>query len=224
MGISERRRHQGPTCRGQACFVCGLSAEIRLRLERHTFRLDYPARATLAYEGEPADRLIAVCTGSLRLLSHREDGRTQVLSVTHAGGLVGLHSALLARPLPFSVESREPTTAWVMPWRAVRAQLVDLPELWPRLALAAAVRHHETLTELKRSPFLRLVHLLLNATRRSVEVGIGMTEVEIGEAVGLSERSVRRHLARLRDRGLVTRRGNRLHVVDVAGLSRLAAA
>lgn len=219
MGISERAPEQGRST--GTCFVCGLSPEMRRRLEPHIFRIDYPARATLAYEGEPADRLIAVCRGSLRLLSYREDGRAQVLSVARAGGLVGLHTSLLARPLPFSVESREPTTAWVMPWATIRAQLADLPELWSRLAYAAAVRYHEALTEQKRPPFLRLVHLLLADGDGG---SLGMTEQELGEAVGLSERSVRRHLARLRERGLVTRRGNRLHVVDVAGLSRLAAA
>lgn len=211
-------------CDGHGCFVCRLPREVREPLARDLFRVAFPTRTTLAHEGEPADRLFAVCAGSLRLLSYREDGRAQVLAAIRPGGLVGLQTALLSTPLPFSLESREPTTAWVMPWVAVRRLLAERPQLWPRFARAAAVRYHETLDELKKSPFARLVHLLLGDGADNGAAGVRMTEQELGEAVGLSARSVRRHLARLREAGLVARRGRRLHVVDPARLSRLAVA
>jgi CRP/FNR family transcriptional regulator len=215
------------TCSDSPCFLCSLPEDVRQRLDRSSFAADYPPHTLLAHEGDPADRLIAVCRGSLRLLSYGEEGRARVLSVARGGSLVGLHAALLGQPLPFTAEVQEPTRAWLLPWEALQAVLAGEPKLWQRLAREAAACYQETLDALKRPPFERLVHLLLTTAgrgeaRRGGRATVAMTERQIGEAVGLSARSIRRHLARLRERGLVARRGGRLQVLDADGLRRAA--
>lgn len=231
MTMRARGRPLGSCPPGRGCFLCALPEAARRRLDGAAFRAEYPARALVLQQGEPAERVVAICRGSLRLLSYGADGPGRVVAMPGAGRLVGVESALLRRRFPFSAETREPTSAWSIHWPSLERLAGEDPRLWARIAQEMAEDYEQTLDLMKRPPLCRLVHLLLNGTaedggqprRRTGEPGLrglAMTEQEMGELVGLSERSVRRHLTRFRQGGLVKRRGSSLFVVDHGGLRR----
>jgi CRP-like cAMP-binding protein len=235
MSVLSRQRPLGSCRSDRGCFLCSLPEPSRRRLDGAAVRAEYPARALVLQEGEPAERVIAVCRGSLRLLSYGADGPARVVAVAGAGRLVGAETALLRRPFPYSAETQERTSAWSIHWRALERLAGEDPRLWALIAREMAVDYEQALDLMKRPPFGRLVHLLLSGMAEDAEQprrrtgapgepsprSLAMTEQEMGELVGLSERSVRRHLARFRQRGLVKRRGASLVVVDDRGLRRL---
>jgi CRP-like cAMP-binding protein len=102
------------------------------------------------------------------------------------------------------------------------------PGLWKQVALVGAKRHYETLAEVKKSPLVRLLELLLSFCGTSQEPKIKpatyrvrMTNQQIADSVGVSERMARNYLHKLQDRRLITREGKSLFVIDPQGLRKL---
>lgn len=167
----------------------------------------YPAGTTVLHEGDPSDRIVAVCRGSIRLLCYNDQGNARTLMTGRSGEMIGLSSLLAGRPFPYCAETTEPSVVRLVPGKAFLAQLDRDPALWKLIASREAQALHHVFDEMKRSPYRRLLRLLLAAGGP-----LNMTEQQLGETIGVSDRSVRRHLSRLKADGLVARgrRGWRL--------------
>jgi len=179
-------------------------------------------------EGDPPDRLMVVCEGGVLLYHLRRDGSIKVVRIARAGEVLGLAAVVLNQPYAFSAKTLEPTRMHVIKGSQFLAVLDAELGLWKQVALGGARRYYDTLTEVKKDPLVRLVQLLLSfceisegpetqrATRR-----VPMTIQQLADAVGVSERQMRRYLAPLRKKGLTTREHGWLVILDPQGLRDL---
>lgn len=220
--------NQPPCGRSSFCFLCHLNPDSWTQIQALSLTVERPPKTLLFNEGAPPERLIAVCSGAVRLFSYRPDGSVKMFRIARAGEVLGLAAVLLNEPYAFSAETLEPGQLRILKRGAFLAVLDAEPTLWKQVALEGAQRHYETLTEVKKAPLVRLLELLLSFCGAFQEQKaeraphrVRMTNQQIADLVGVSERMARNYLHKLRDKGLITREGRGLFVIDPQGLRNL---
>jgi CRP/FNR family transcriptional regulator len=185
----------------------------------------------LVTQGDVADRIGVVVSGSVKVYNLSVDGRALTFEKVGSGEPFGAIAALAGGRYPATVEAgTDSTIAWLP-----REALFGLLEADPGLARALV-------TDLAG----RVVNLMTVATtqvldvpsrlagylfQRSLEVGrttpaglavdLGMSKGELASALGTVPETLSRALARLRDDGVLEVRARDVVVKDVGALARL---
>lgn len=193
----------------------------------------YPADRALAGIDDGLPNVILLHTGwaiSYWLLA---DGRRQIFDFLIPGDFADLRAAL------FGIKNR--ATMTLTPVSTVEilwSDLLPLFEEHPRLAgillWEGALQESRVLRHLldvgQRDSRERMAHFLVEIYERlsargatqSGSFAMPVTQEMMGDALGLSFVHVNRTLRRLREEGLVKRRGRRYHFPDIAALKRIA--
>jgi CRP-like cAMP-binding protein len=161
------------------------------------------------------------------------DGGRQVIDFTVPGDFMGLRSVLLRTSDHAFAAFTEITVAEVS-----APQMLDCFQRQPRLAAAilwAASRDEAMVVEHlvgvgRRTALVRTAHLLVELGLRLELVGLGtaagyacpLNQYVLADAVGLTAIHLNRVLRQLRERQLVTLRGDHVSFHDLAGLRLLA--
>jgi CRP-like cAMP-binding protein len=122
----------------------------------------------------------------------------------------------------------------MVPHERVRELTEDFPHLariyWLMTNIDAAIQREWTLSMGRRSAIARMAHLFCELDVRLAIVGLAenhsydfpLTQVEIGECLGLTSVHVNRTLQELRRRGLLELQARRLQIYDLTALKNLA--
>lgn len=212
-GCAARRSETAcETCGARAFSVCGSLGPADLA------KLDALAEATafapgqpLAHEGDPADYLFNITSGSVRVYKLLSDGRRQITGFLFAGDFLGLASG--DRHL-FTAEAIEPSTACRFRRTAYQALVHDSPSL--ERALLDRARHElaaaqsQMLLLGRKTAQERLASFLLDLPsqdplRPNAEgrVRLPMTRGEIADYLGLTIETVSRVLTKLKTQGVI---------------------
>lgn len=215
-----------------ASFLDRLDAEALEELRRVGVKRSWPRGATIFHQGDPADRVVVVEEGVVKVLSTSGDGIETVLGLRSAGDLLGELAAIDGGVRSASVVVVEPVTALVLGVQAFRRFATTRPahaevllELVTARARDASRRQADlgsvgTTTRLARA----LVELAGDHGRES-EDGIEITLVtqdELAAMCGVSRESVARGLAELRAAGLVETGRRTITVNDLGALTTRA--
>ena len=97
------------TCGARPFSVCAsLKPEDMAVLDSIAEQLSVQADGVLAREGDPANSVFNITSGSVRLYKLLADGRRQIIGFLFAGDFIGLAAG---EEYGFSAEAIEPTTA-----------------------------------------------------------------------------------------------------------------
>jgi CRP/FNR family transcriptional regulator, anaerobic regulatory protein len=184
-------------------------------------------------QGEHVGEVYNLLDGWVLLTQLLPDGRRQIVEILLPGAFFGWQPDL-QEPMPHSAVCATAVSVCVFPRRRLAELFLDHNELALRaLTLCARDRLalHDHLTSLgRRTARERIAHLLVELDRRvqarrpGAVTSIPLTQMQIGDALGLSEVHVNRTLQSFRAAGLVSLGRGTLRVVKPHRLDVIAGA
>ena len=188
---------------------------------------------TVVYIGEPMTQSLLLIEGLACRFKDMRDGGRQILELNIAGDFVDLHAFLL-KTLDHNIGALTPCTFVIVAHDDLKRLTEEMPHLarllWLQTVLDAAI-HREWVMSLGRRPArARLAQLFVELHTRLELVGLTqdgvyplpLTQMELAEISGLTPVHVNRTLKVLREAGLVTIRGGKVRIDDLAGLKNAA--
>jgi CRP-like cAMP-binding protein len=195
--------------------------------------IDIPEDRTLVRHGEELHQSILLLDGWLARAKDLPSGQRQITELHVAGDFADLHGFTLKR-LDHDVISMARCRLALVP----HDRLVDLTERFPHLTrvywfstnVDAAIHREWTLSLGRRSAISRMAHLFCELNIRLGVAGLAendsydfpLTQVELGECLGLTAVHVNRTLQELRRTGLLELQNRRVTILDLEGLKGIA--
>lgn len=219
-------------CAVRKISLCGILESDALRAFRRTGNGVHLAPGEpLFFEGDPADAVFTLTSGSVRLSKLLADGRRQIAGFLFPGDFLGLtvNDAHL-----FTAESIEPAELCRFPRARFEAFLDDHPQMERRLfALAAhelaasrlqvVLLGRKTATERVASFLLMLASRCRHEGAVVDEIRLPMTRTDIADFLGLRIETVSRELTLLKTQRLIRITGTHsIQLLDKAALKALA--
>jgi len=200
-----------------------LPVQERARIERRLVRRSYARDEAIFWEGDPAEWLVIVVEGRVKMVKHSESGRETILATFGPGQVVGEVGVLIGDVYPASAQAIEPSVTVSLR----RAEYVDLVRAHPDLAWALLQElgrrlqnAHETIRSLAVEKVERrvarvLLRLASTAGERTAEgavrITVPLSRQEIADMAGTVLETAIRTVSKFQKQGLVdTREG---HVV-----------
>jgi CRP-like cAMP-binding protein len=203
-----------------------IDAEERQILEASISQTrNFSARQTIVREGAPLTTSNLLLDGVMCRYKDLPDGRRQILGLHIAGDFVDLHSFLLKR-LDHSIAALTSCQIAVVPHEAITIITEKQPHLgralWLSTLIDAAMHREWTLTMGRRSASSRVAHLFCEMFIRHQAIDqvennsypLPLTQVDVGDACGLTPVHVNRMLQQIRHDGSVEFRDGRVTVHD----------
>lgn len=213
VGCAERRRDNAcDRCGARAFSVCGSLDDADLgRLDALAEHITLEPGQALIREGDPAEAVFNITSGSVRVYKLLADGRRQITGFLFAGDFLGLATG---ETFVFSAEAIEPATACRFRKSEYRALIRETPALEAALLERAnhelAVAQNQMLLLGRKTALERIATFLLELPSHDPvraapagQVHLPMTRSEIADYLGLTIETVSRVLTRLRTRGVI---------------------
>jgi len=198
-----------------------LPAQERARIESRLVRRSYAEDETIFWEGDPAEWLVIVVEGRVKMVKHSESGRETILTTFGPGQIVGEVGVLIGDAYPASAQAIEPSV--IVSLR--RAEYIDLVRTYPDLAWALLQElgrrlqnAHETIRSLAVEKVERrvarvLLRLASTAGERTdggaVRITVPLSRQEIADMAGTVLETAIRTVSKFQKQGLVdTREGH----------------
>ena len=189
----------------------------------------FPADRVAIEAGKPINESTLLLDGMMARFRDLSDGSRQITGLHVPGDFLDLHSFTL-KHLDHGVMTLTPCRIVTVPHAKLTAISETFPHLtrlfWFSTNLDAAIHREWTVSVGRRSAIARLAHLLCELQLRLAVVGLAdqggyalpLTQIELGECLGLTSVHVNRMLRQLRERGLADFRHGRVTLYDVPGL------
>ena len=165
----------------------------------HSHKRKYPAKSTIIHEGEKADTLYYVISGSVAVLIKDEEGKEMILSYLNKGdfiGELGLFDESEDPRRTAYVRAKGPCEVAEISYKKFRQLIQVNPDILMRLIA-------QTLLNLAHQP---------DALTHPDGMQIKITRQEIGQIVGCSRETVGRILKMLEDQGNISAHGKTIVV------------
>jgi CRP/FNR family transcriptional regulator, anaerobic regulatory protein len=186
--------------------------------------------SSLIDQGEDREVVCVLLSGWAFRYQTLPDGKRQILDFVFAGALIGFGSGTIN---PYGVETVTNCTVATLPHGQFRRLLATCPTLAMQVVERVSdseMRAHEHMTSLgRRSARERIAALIVELTSRSLCKELGMrkysidlpvTQIMIGDALGLSNEHVCRILGKLAHEGVIEISNHTLKVLDQMALAR----
>ena len=200
------------TCEARAFSVCSsLGVDDLAGLDAIAERVTLQAGEALVREGESADHLFNITSGSVRVYKLLPDGRRQITGFLFAGDFVGLATG---QEYAFSAEAIEDATLCRFRKSEYRTLIRERPTLEAALLERAthelAAAQNQMLLLGRKTARERIASFLLDLPERDPlrppvadQVRLPMTRVEIADYLGLTIETVSRELTKMKTTGLI---------------------
>lgn len=232
------RRFAHALSRCDACEVrdrsfCGvLEGHEFARLAAIVTSRSFDARQSIVHEGDEAEVLLNVISGTVKIYRALPDGRVQIVGFLSEGDFMGVPAT---RRYGVSAEAITPVEMCAFPRRSFDRLLNEFPTLERRLFElstneVAAARDHMLLLGRKTARERVASFLVAMADKPSCahvsspSVALPMTRAEIADYLGLTMETVSRTLTSLRNEGvIVSSPPDRLVLAQLEKLRQIAA-
>lgn len=195
--------------------------------------VEFPAGKTIVRSNTPLSHSTLTLEGIVARFKDLAEGQRQIQELHVAGDFTDLHGFLLKR-LDHNVGALTRVRLALVPHEAVRRITEEEPHLarllWFSTLIDSAIQREKILSVGRRAALARLAHILSELDVRMDVVGLveggtfslPITQLDLGDATGLTSVHVNRMLKQLRDDRLVTFRGGAVTVHDLARLQQVA--
>lgn len=194
---------------------------------------DYPADQTFIRAGEELNHSTLLLDGLMCRYKDLRNGERQIIEMHVPGDFADLHSLTLKR-LDHNIMTLTPCRVGIAPHDRLRTITECFPHLtrvlWFSTNLDAAIHREWVLSLGRRTALSRTANLFCELHVRLEIVGLAdetgydlrVTQTDLAECLGLTPVHVNRTLRELREQELMTFRGRRVAIEDLAGLRRAA--
>jgi CRP-like cAMP-binding protein len=203
-----------------------LPDEEQSRVEKQLVRRTFEKDEYLFFEGEPAEWLVFVAQGRVKMIKHSESGRETILATFGPGQIVGEVGVLVGDVYPATAQALEPTTTLGLR----RAEYVDLVRGHPDLAWALIEelgrrlqRAHETIRSLavekvERRVARALLRMANTAGERledagtpgAVRITVPLSRQDIADMAGTVIETAIRTMSKFQKQGWIETRDGRI--------------
>jgi CRP-like cAMP-binding protein len=114
---------------GQSALFASLATEEQAALERQMVRQHHDKDSYLFFEGEPAEWLVFVAEGRVKMIKHSESGRETILATFGPGQVVGEVGVLAGEMYPATAQALEPAVTLSLRRDAYAALVRRHPDL-----------------------------------------------------------------------------------------------
>jgi len=197
------------------------------------FELRYPKRYVLFREGDPAEGVILLRTGSIKISISSSQGGALILGIARPCEALGLNSVLRGEPSQTSAESLETCDLTFYPRKEFLKFMSEHVEAWFLVVQQLANSYEIACGALRQICFAasaseRVAKFLLQWTGQSPDSAesfrnpVGLTREEIGQTIGISRETVIRTLGEFKQRGLAVLEKKRILIPDRLALASFA--
>ena len=195
--------------------------------------VDVPADCVFIPAGRELKESTLLLDGWMARAKDLQSGQRQLAELQVAGDFVDLHGFVLKR-LDHDIVTLSRCRVGIVPHDRLKELTERSPHLtrlyWFMTNLDAAIQREWTLSLGSRTALARMAHLFCELNAR---LGIGgfaekdsydfpLTQVELGECLGLTSVHVNRTLQELRRRGLLALENRRVTIHDLEALKQVA--
>ncbi|MBC6492485.1 Crp/Fnr family transcriptional regulator [Flavihumibacter stibioxidans] len=213
--------------------LADLPAEDWALISAHMTETELPKGHLLFREGSIPAGIHFIQKGKAKKYQADQDGHEQIIYVANTGELLGYHAVLSEDRYPDSCSLLEDSVIGFIPREDFMAALERSPLLSRRLL--KTLSHEFTVLANSLSLFrqrsvrertalqlvvLREKYKLAEVPLQPVE--INLSREDLANMVGTARENVVRVLSDFKDEGLISTRGRKIIVLDVAGLIRVA--
>jgi CRP-like cAMP-binding protein len=198
-----------------------------------TDTVKFPAGKTIVRIGAPISQSTLLVDGMISRYRDLKDGQRQIMELHVAGDFVDLHGFLLKR-LDHNVGALTPATVAFVPHERLAQITAEEPHLarllWLSTLMDASIQREQILSMGRRPAVARIGHLMCELCMRLEVIGLAenrsfdlpLTQLDLGDATGLTAIHVNRMLRELREQKLLTFRGGRVQIHDWEALQSLS--
>lgn len=207
---------------GRSAVFASLSTAERARVGKQLVRRHVEKDEYLFFEGDPAEWLVFVAEGQVKMIKHSDSGRETILNTFGPGQFVGEVGVLVGDVYPATAQALEPTTTLSLR----RSDYVDLVRSHPDVALAligelgSRLQHaHEQIRSLAVEKVERrvarvLLRMASTAGQRleggAVLITLPLSRQDIADMAGTVIETAIRTMSKFQRQGLVETRGGRI--------------
>jgi len=195
--------------------------------------IEVPADRTVIRHGEDLQHSLLLLSGWLARAKDLPSGQRQMAELHVAGDFADLHSFTLKR-LDHDVIAVTRCRLALAPHERIREVTERFPHLgrvfWLMTNIDAAIQREWTLSLGRRTAIARMAHLFCELNVRLGLVGLAqnnsydfpLTQVELGECLGLTSVHINRTLQELRRQRLLDLENRRITIHDLNALKQVA--
>lgn len=222
MGDRELGRIEVTEFLAQSALFASLSAGEREALQVQLVRRRHEKDDYLFFEGDPAEWLVFVAEGRVKMIKHSESGRETILSTFGPGQIVGEVGVLIGDVYPATAQSLEP----VITLSLRRDEYVGLVRSHPDLAWALIgelgrrlQRAHETIRSMAVEKVERRVARVLlrmanTAGERleggAVRINLPLSRQDVADMAGTVIETAIRTMSKFQKQGFIETREGRI--------------
>lgn len=196
---------------GDAAFCSGLQPSDVERLSAIVAQVQMPAAATVFEEGQPADFMFSIASGSVKLYKLLADGRRQITAFLFPGEFFGL---AVGGGYAYTAEAMTPALLCRFPRRKLDLLLEFAPRIEKRLLGLAinelAAAHEQMLLLGRKTAREKVATFLMMLSRRAERRGLPaspialpMGRTDVADYLGLTIETVSRTLTQFRREGVI---------------------
>ena len=224
------------TCpRKTAGFFCDLAAPPLKSFEEVKYTSSYPADALLFVEGQLPRGVYMLCKGRIKLTMTSTEGKSMILHIAEAGELIGLPAAMNGQPYELSAETLEPCQVNFIKREAFLRLVREHPQIAAHATDQIGRDYRAACFQIRslglsRSASEKIARFLLERaargqeTTQGIRVNLALTHEEIAQIVGVSRETVTRTLTELKNKSVITVKGQTITIRNKTNLEALAAA
>ncbi|WP_198585856.1 Crp/Fnr family transcriptional regulator [Pararhizobium haloflavum] len=208
-------------------------AERDIILEMSANQKVFPAKVDIVREGDNPTESCMLLSGFSARYHILADGKRQISAIHVPGDFVDLHSFLLAR-MDHSVAALTDCRVAMVPHTHLRELSQTQPHLtrllWLSTLIDAAIHRRWIVTSGRLSAAGQLAHLICEMFCRLQVVEmveedsfrLPISQIELGDALGLSTVHINRTIRELRERDLIRWQNSQITIVNWTSLKRFA--
>lgn len=206
----------------QSAIFAALPADVRAGLLARFVQQRYDKDEYLFFEGDPAQFLVLVTEGRVKMIKHSDSGRETILATFGPGQIVGEVGVLIGDVYPATAQALEPTSTLALR----RDDLVELVHSQPDLAwlliteLGHRLQHaHETIRSMAVEKVERRVARVLlrmaNASGErldsgSIRITAPLSRQDIADMAGTVLETAIRTMSKFQKEGLVATKAGQI--------------
>ena len=211
-----------------------LSEEERARVVRRFTPHQYQKDDYLFWEGEPAEWLVFVTEGQVKMIKHSESGRETILATFGPGQIVGEVGVLVGEAYPATAQALEPTSTLNLR----RDDYAELVRRYPDLAWALIQElgyrlqgAHETIRSLAvekvERRVARVVLRMANTAGErlddgTVRISVPLSRQDIADMAGTVIETAIRAVSKFQKQGLIETRDGHIVLLEAHRLVAIA--
>lgn len=211
-----------------------LSAEDRARVARQLVRRAFERDEYIFFEGDPAEWLVLVAEGQVKMVKHSESGRETILATFGPGEIVGEVGVLMGDAYPATAQALEATViaslrrADYVGWIRSRPDLAWalIQELGRRLQRAHEAVRSLAVEKVERRVARVLLRMASTAGKRleggAVLITLPLSRQDIGDMAGTVIETAIRSMSRFQKQGFIETREGRIVLLQPHQLVAIA--